>query len=102
VILFGCLMGMAIAFAPRIMLILAWLFSARWDAVWGGNWLWPLLGIVFLPYTTVMFMLVWTPVTGIAGWDWMWIILGLMLDVMKWGQVANNRRSVPGYPESAY
>jgi len=100
-IIFGCLLGLAIAFAPRIILVLAWIFSARWDVVWQGNWFWPLLGIIAAPYTTVMFMLSWSPVTGISGWDWMWIILGIMLDVMKWGQVANNRRSVPGYPQTA-
>jgi hypothetical protein len=56
-----------------------------------------LLGIIFLPYTTVMYMLVYTP-TGIEGWDWMWIILGLLLDVMKWVQVYTNRNRVPGDP----
>ena len=100
--LFGCIFAFAIAFVPRIMLILAWIFSDRWDVVWQGNWLWPLLGIIFLPYTTVMYLLIWTPVGGIAGWDWMWIILGLLLDIMKWAQIANNRRSVPGYPQTAF
>jgi hypothetical protein len=99
---FGCLLAFAIAIAPRIMLILAWIFSDRWDLVWQGNWFWPLLGIIFLPFTTIMFMLTWTPVVGIAGWDWMWIILGLLLDIMKWSQTINYRRSVPGYPQEAY
>ena len=101
-ILFGCLLGLAIAFAPRIMLILAWIFSDRWDLVWQGNWFVPLLGIIFLPYTTVMYLLVWTPGIGLTGFDWIWIILGVLLDVMKWGQVVNNRRSVPGYPQNVY
>ena len=101
-LLFGCLIAFAVALAPRVMLILAWIFSDRWDVVWQGNWFWPLLGIIFLPYTTVMFMLAWTPAVGIAGWDWMWIILGLLLDIMKWAQIINNRRGVPGYPQNAY
>jgi hypothetical protein len=49
-----------------------------------------------------MFLLVWTPVGGIVGWDWMWIILGVLLDIMKWAQTINYRRSVPGYPQNAY
>jgi hypothetical protein len=100
-LLFGCLIGLAIAFAPRIMLILAWLFGSRWDEVWQGNWLMPLLGIIFLPYTTVMYLLVWNSVTGISGWDWIWIILGVVLDISKWAQIANNRRGIPGYPQGA-
>ena len=98
----GCLLAMLAAFAPRLVLILAWIFSARWDVVWRGNWLLPLMGIIFLPYTTVMYMLAWTPGTGIVGWDWLWIALGLLLDLMKWGMIGNNRRQIPGYPEGAY
>ena len=101
-LILGCFLAFAIAFAPRVGLILAWVFSPRWDVVWGGNWFWPLLGIIFAPYTTVMFLLSWSPGLGIYGWDWMWIVLGVMLDVMKWTQVAQNRRRVPGYPETAY
>jgi len=95
-VLFGCLIASAIAFAPRVMLVLAWIFSDRWDVVW-DTWIWPLLGIIFLPYTTIMAYLVWSP-TGFQGWDWMWIGLGVILDIMKWQQVAANRQSVPGYP----
>lgn len=96
-ILLGCLLSIFIVFAPRVMLILAWIFSDRWDIVWNG-WFLPLLGIIVAPYTTIMYMLVWSP-TGIAGWDWMWIILGVMLDVMKWAQVAQNRNQIPGYTD---
>jgi hypothetical protein len=92
---------MAIAFAPRLVIILAWLFSDRWDAVW-DTWIWPLLGFIFLPYTTIMYVLVWNIATGVSGWDWLWIGLGVLLDIMKWAQIANNRRGVPGYPEGAY
>ena len=97
----ACFLAMGAAVAPRLIFLIMWLVGERVNMAF-DSWIWPLLGIIFLPYTTVMFMLVWTPVAGISGWDWMWIILGVMLDIMKWGQVANNRRSVPGYPENAY
>jgi hypothetical protein len=96
-ILFGCAFAFLLSVAPRVVLLLAWIFSARWDLVWRGQWLLPLLGIAFLPYTTIMYMLSWGPL-GIQGWDWMWIILGVFMDVMKWAQVAANRRGIPGYP----
>ena len=96
-LLIGCMLAFAISLAPRLVLLLAWIFSERWDVVWGGNWFWPLMGIIFLPYTTVMYILAWGP-AGIQGWDWMWIILGLMLDIMKWAQIAANRKGIPGYP----
>ena len=70
VILLGCLLALGIAVAPRLMLILAWFFSDRWPIVWQGAFLVPLLGIIFLPFTTIMYMLTWTP-RGIEGWDWL-------------------------------
>jgi hypothetical protein len=91
-ILFGCLLAFSAAIAPRLVLILAWIFSDRWVDVWQGDFLLPLLGIVFLPYTTIMYMLAWTP-AGIEGWDWLWIGLGLFLDFMKWSNMLVNRRA---------
>ena len=41
-------------------------------------------------------------ITGITGFDWVWIGLGVVMDVMKWGQIAANRHGIPGYPETAY
>ena len=97
----GCLIAMLAAFAPRLVIILGWLFSDRWDLVW-DTWIWPLLGFIFLPYTTIMYVLVWNIATGVSGWDWLWIGLGVMLDLMKWAQIGNNRKGIPGYPEGAY
>ena len=99
-LLFGCLLAFGVAMAPRLVLILAWIFGRRWDVVWQGNWFVPLLGIVFLPYTTVMYILVWSP-TGLQGFDWVWLALGVMLDIMKWGQIARNREGIPGQQSSA-
>lgn len=95
-LLFGCFLAFAAAFAPRVVLLLAWIFSSRWQLVWQGSWLVPLLGIIFLPYTTVMYMLAWG-LAGIQGWDWMWVGLGFLMDIMKWGQIYNSRQGIPGY-----
>jgi len=100
-LLFGCLIAFMVSIAPRLVLILAWIFGTRWDLVF-STWIWPLLGIIFAPYTTVMVLLVWSPPLGITGFDWFWIGLGVVMDVMKWSQIAANRRGIPGYPESAY
>ena len=97
----GCLLAMTAAFAPRLVLILMWIFGWRVNAAF-DSWIWPLLGIIFLPYTTIMWVLVWTPGIGVSGWDWLWIALGVMLDVMKWAQIQQNRRGIPGYPQDAY
>ena len=96
----GCLIGLTAVFAPRVLLVLAWIFADRWTLVWNGDILMPLLGIIFLPYTTIMYVLVWTP-DGIAGFAWMWLLLGLILDLMHWGQVLTNRKAGTEYAQSS-
>jgi hypothetical protein len=94
----GCLLAMAAAFAPRLVLIIMWIVGPRVNAAF-ETWIWPLLGLIFLPYTTIMFVLVWNPLTGVHGWDWLWIGLGLWLDIMKWTRIAENRKNIPGFSE---
>ena len=93
----GCLLAMGAAFAPRVVLAIMWIFGWRVNAAF-NNFIVPLLGLIFLPYTTIMWVLVWTPATGVSGWDWLWILMGVALDIMKWGQIFNKRKEVPGYP----
>ncbi len=95
----GCLLAMGAAFAPRLVLAFMWIVGDRVNAAF-DTFIVPLLGLIFLPYTTIMYVLVWSPGIGVAGWDWLWIGLGVLLDIMKWGQIANKRREVPGYPEA--
>ena len=97
----GCLLAITAAFAPRLVLIIMWILGPRVNAAF-DTWVWPLLGLIFLPYTTIMYVLVWSPTTGVTGLDWVWIALGVVLDIVKWGGVVNTRREIPGYPEGAY
>ena len=104
-ILLGCLLAFGAAVAPRVILVLAWIFSDRWAAVWQGDFLVPLLGVIFLPYTTIMFMLAVTITPAgnvIEGFGWLWILLGLVLDFMKWAQMIANRQAGTEYGKSIY
>ena len=95
-ILFGCLLAFGAAVAPRVILVLAWIFSDRWPLVWEGDFLVPLLGILLLPYTTIMYMLAWQPTVGggggVEGIEWLWVLMGLFLDLWKYSQMYENRK----------
>ena len=95
----GCLLALGAAVAPRLVLIFMWIVGPRVNAAF-NNFIVPLLGLIFLPYTTIMYVLVWSPGVGVTGWDWVWVLLGVGLDIMKWGQIANKRKEIPGYPAS--
>jgi hypothetical protein len=94
----GCLFALFAGAFPRIGSILIWLARpALFEAAFGGAWIWPVLGIVFLPFTTLMYVLLWSP-TGLAGFDWFWLILAVFIDVGQGaGSAFANRDRVPGY-----
>ena len=92
-----CLFALLAGFAPRIADILLWIARPTlFTAAFGGSWLWPLLGIIFLPFTTLMYVLLVGP-TGLSGWDWLWLVLAVFLDISHWSStVYNNRKQIPG------
>ena len=104
-ILLGCLIAFGAAVAPRVILVLAWIFSDRFALVWGSEVLAPLLGIIIAPYTTIMFTLAVdvTPTGNVlTGFGWVWVALGLFLDIWKWSTVIANRQAGVEYGRSIY
>ena len=95
-----CLLLMLVMLGPRIVGIFWWIFQPlRWEAAfnsWPTSlwWIWPILGIVFLPWTTLMYILV-AP-GGVVGWDWLWLGIMLIADIASYGGGAGRRR-LPGY-----
>ena len=88
-----------ILLGPRIFNVFWWIFQpVRWQAAFSNwpafYWIWPVLGIIFLPWTTLMFILV-SP-GGVTGWDWFWIGLMLVGDIASYGGGIGRKR-VPGY-----
>jgi hypothetical protein len=66
---------------PRIVLVLVWLFSDYLDTAF-RTWLWPCLGFVFLPLTTLAYAFAmhvgnfaWTPI-GVAA-----VVTAFLVDV---------------------
>lgn len=65
---------------PRAAGILWWLFDpTRWNLVF-STWLIPLLGIIFLPWTTLAFVLMWDP-NGLSLLGVILVALGFVVDI---------------------
>lgn len=64
----GCLFALLAGFAPRIALVLVWIFTNLVDRAFSG-FLVPLLGLIVLPYATLFYVLSWSPIGGVSGWD---------------------------------
>jgi hypothetical protein len=88
-----CCLALTAGFiGPRVALLLWWIFdSNRFDAAF-STWLWPLLGLLFLPWTTLAYLVVWSPIVGVDGWEWIIVALGLALDLATYSSRAAKSR----------
>jgi hypothetical protein len=92
----GCLFAMFAGLFPRLALFILWIERpARIDAAF-DTFLWPLLGIIFLPFATLMYVLLYTPGRGLIGWDWFWVGIAALLDIGHWVASASQRNQLPG------
>lgn len=93
----GCLLVLLTAISPRLVIFLFWLARpVQFDAAFGGPIL-PLVGIVLLPFTTLIYVLVYTPGVGLAGSDWIWVGLAFVADIAHTAAVATDKRSTSGW-----
>lgn len=92
-----CLFTTLVLLGPRFVNIIWWLAQPlRWQATF-STWIWPALGVIFLPWTTLMYVLL-AP-AGIYGLNWLWIALAVLADVASYtGGAYGNRRRL-GYSQ---
>ena len=91
-----CLLAAVGSFFPRIALLLMWIFTNYVDRAFSG-FLLPLVGLIFLPFTTIMFCLVYSPAAGgVVGANWIWVALGLLLDISSYGSGGYGQRQRSG------
>lgn len=95
----GCLFAIFAGCFPRIGTALIWLARPQlFSAAFNGSWFWPLLGIIFLPFTTLMFVLLWSPAIGLTTWDWIWLVMAVFLDISHYAASGYaNRDRLPAY-----
>ena len=77
-----CCLALSAGFiGPRFALLLWWIFGDKVDAAF-SSFIWPFLGLLFLPWTTLAYVLAWGPVTASrASGAGSLVALGLLLDI---------------------
>jgi hypothetical protein len=92
-----CCLAVVTFFAgARIAGILWWLVDPdRWDDAFGEVY-WAILGLIFLPWFTLAFVLV-SPTGTVSVFDAVVLVLALMLDFASWFGGYLRRDQVPGY-----
>jgi hypothetical protein len=94
-----CVFTLLVVLGPRVAGIIWWIARpALWQSAF-NTVVWPILGLIFLPWTTLMYMLVFPG--GVVGFDWFWIVLAVFADVASYaGGGYGNRNRIPGYTSS--
>ena len=93
-----CGLALAAGFlGPRFAAIIWWIVDpTRWDLAF-SSWFLPVLGILFLPWTTLAYVLMWSAVGGVSGAEWIVVALGLALDIATYSSRAAKSRYETAY-----
>jgi hypothetical protein len=86
-----CLLIVLGLLGPRIGLAAWWIFGDKVDIAF-DTWVWPFLGLIFLPWTTIMYVAAWSPIGGVSGAEWLLVALGFVLDIVSYSSRAMQGR----------
>jgi len=93
-----CFLTILLLLGPRVGGAIWWLaMPLIWSTAFNGSWFWPLLGLIFLPWATLMYVLV-AGNGGVTGFEWVWVGLGVLADIASYGGGGyGNREHLPMY-----
>jgi hypothetical protein len=93
-----CLLLVAFGLGPRIALAAWWIFGDKVDVAF-DTWVWPALGLLLFPWTTIFYVIAWSPVGGVSDAEWLFVALGVLLDIASYSargaQAMYRSRSAP-------
>ncbi|HET6791812.1 MAG TPA: hypothetical protein VFI35_09545 [Actinomycetota bacterium] len=82
----GCLLALMGAFAPRLLFLIVWVARPAYVDAAFDTFILPLLGVIFLPFTTLLWMVLSAPSrSSVEGFDWFWITLAVVIDLVHYG-----------------
>lgn len=85
-----CLLLVAGLIGPRVAFVLTWIFSDRVSIAFHNGVLWPLLGLIILPWTALAYVFAYAPIFGVSTLGWVIVALGFFLDLATYAS-GNNR-----------
>jgi hypothetical protein len=86
----GCIYLILALISPRLLLLVLWLFTPYVQPNAFNTLLWPLLGLIFLPWTTLAVVWGYNSVFGplqVAA-----IVIGVLVDLGSFGGAERHRR----------
>ena len=93
----GCLFALFAGLFPRLGLFTVWIARPALVNAAFDTWIFPLIGIIFLPFATLIYVVLYTPGVGLTGWEWFWVVVAGLLDITHSLASAIQRRQIPGF-----
>ena len=78
---------------PRLGILVWWIINPVYINAAFDSWFWAFLGLLFLPWTTLMYLAIYPG--GIIGFDWILLGLGVFADMASYFGGYRERESVP-------
>ena len=76
-----CLLALIALISPRFALVLIAIFDDRIVPAFDDSVVLPILGFFLLPWTTLLYVLAWTPHGGVSTIGWVFVAFGVLLDL---------------------
>jgi hypothetical protein len=91
-----CFFTALVLAGPRLGILVWWLINPLYISRAFDTWIWPLLGFIFLPWTVLMYLIIFPG--GIVGFEWVVLGLGVLADISSYaGGGYGNRERIPGF-----
>ena len=87
-----CILVLLALVGPRVVLVLLWLLTNYLSRAF-DTFLWPLLGFLFLPWTTIAYAIAQNEFGGLNGLGIIVLALGFLVDIGAIGGGVRGRRS---------
>lgn len=78
-----CIVSLMGLIGPRVAFVFAWIFTRQVNQAFDG-FLVPLLGLIFLPWTSLLWAIAYAPGTQVKGIGVVIVVLGALLDVSSY------------------
>jgi hypothetical protein len=78
---------------PRLAMLVWWIINPIYVNAAFDHWIWGILGWIFLPWTTLMYIAIFPG--GIVGFDWILLGLGVFSDMATYFGSYRERERVP-------
>jgi hypothetical protein len=88
-----CLLALFALISPRLALFAIFLFSDLLSRAFDG-WFLPFIGFFLLPWTTLVYALMWSYGTNeVVGFEWFIVALAFLADIGAYGASDRSRRA---------